>query len=408
MASDVVYDDLTGRLTSVRYHNDIVFFAESQPSTHALCASDNTSSSTSSFSAFKASKTKSDPDLFTWDEVMQSDDFQLWSDAADLEITELVDNRDTWKIVPIAEAKDIKILPTTWVFRLKRKPDGTPKKYKARLVVRGDLQEGLSDVYAPVVEFSSVRFFVVFSILLKWTTVAIDFANAFCQTVFPDLMEPVFLHPPRGYYHELCGTHVLKLNKSMYGLRDAPRLWFENLFKYLLSPDLNFTQSPNDPCLLFRHDMMIIVYVDDMGVAAEREELIDELITHLRQKGLDLQREGTFEDYLGIRFTTLPNGSIHMTQSGLIQKIIKATGMEQCNLNKVPAHKSQLGKDVDGEPMNDDFNYRSVVGMLLYLSGNTRPDITFAVSQVARFTHNPKKSHATFEIAFGLNVVARI
>ena len=84
-----------------------------------------------------------------------------------------------------------------------------------------------------------------------------------------------------------------------------------------------------------------------------------------------------------------------MTQSGLIQKIIKATGMEQCNPNKVPAHKSQLGKDVDGEPMNDDFNYRSVVGMLLYLSGNTRPDITFAVSQVARFTHNPKKSHAT-------------
>ena len=119
------------------------------------------------------------------------------------------------------------------------------------------------------------------------------------------------------------------------------------------------------------------------------------MITHLCQKGLDLQREGTFEDYLGIHFTTLPNGSIHMTQSGLIQKIIKATGMEQCNPNKVPAHKSQLGKDADGEPMNDDFNYRSAVGMLLYLSGNTRPDITFAVSQVARFTHNPKKSHAT-------------
>ena len=55
-----------------------------------------------------------------------------------------------------------------------------------------------------------------------------------------------------------------------------------------------------------------------------------------------------------------------------------------------------MGKDLDGEPMNhNEFNYRSVVGMLLYLSGNTRPDITFAVSQVARFTHNPKKSHAT-------------
>ena len=69
--------------------------------------------------------------------------------------------------------------------------------------------------------------------------------------------------------------------------------------------------------------------------------------------------------------------------------------MENCNPNKVPAHKACLGKDLNGEPMNDSFNYRSVVGMLLYLSGNTRPDITFAVSQVARFTHAPKKSHAT-------------
>ena len=141
--------------------------------------------------------------------------------------------------------------------------------------------------------------------------------------------------------------------------------------------------------------MMIIVYVDDMGVAAEREELIDELITFLCNKGLDLEREGTFEDYLGIRFSSLPNGSIHMTQSCLIQKIIAATGMKNCNANKVPALKSNLGKDPNGEPMTDDFNYRSVVGMLLYLSGNTRPDITFAVSQVARFTHDPKKSHAT-------------
>ncbi|KAI2492952.1 hypothetical protein MHU86_21591 [Fragilaria crotonensis] len=53
-----------------------------------------------------------------------------------------------------------------------------------------------------------------------------------------------------------------------------------------------------------------------------------------------------------------------------------------------------LGIDPDGEPMDEFWNYRSIVGMLLYLSTNTRPDITFAVSQVARFNHSPKKSHA--------------
>ena len=208
-------------------------------------------------------------------------------------------------------------------------------------------------------------------------------------------MESVFLHPPRGYYQDIRGKSILKLKKSMYGLRDAPKLWYQNLFQYLLKPELGFKQSPNDPCLLFRHNMIIIVYVDDMGVAAVNETLIDELITFLRSQGLDLQREGTFQDYLGIRFSAMPNGAVHMTQMGLIKKIITATGMEACNPNKVPALKACLAKDHDGEAMTDSFNYRSVVGMLLYLSGNTRPDITFAVSQVARFTHAPKKSHAT-------------
>ena len=346
--------------------------------------------------AYAASKSKSDPDTYTWDEVMSSPDRDEWTAASDIEIKQLVEDRDTWEIVPISNAGNAKILPTTWVFRLKRHPDGTPKKRKARLCIRGDLQEGLSDVFAPVVEFSSVRFFLAFVMIQQWTACAIDFVNAFCQTEYPELMEPVWVHPPRGYYHDLRGKYVLKLNKSMYGLRDAPRLWFENLFKHLLSPDLGFTQSPNDQCLLFRSDMMIIVYVDDMGVAAQREELIDELVSYLCDKGLVLEREGTFQDYLGIRFNTLPNGSVHMTQSGLIRKIIKATGMESCNPNKLPAQKACLGKDLNGEPMNhNEFNYRSVVGMLLYLSGNTRPDITFAVSQVARFTHNPKKTHAT-------------
>ena len=137
--------------------------------------------------------------------------------------------------------------------------------------------------------------------------------------------------------------------------------------------------------------MIIIVYVDDMGVAAENDTLIDELISFLQSKGLELQREGEFQDYLGISFTKMSNGSVHMTQSGLIKKIIKATGMENCNPNKTPAQKANLGKNEDDKPMADDFHYRSVVGMLLYLSGNTRPDITFAVSQVARFTHERKK-----------------
>jgi len=69
--------------------------------------------------------------------------------------------------------------------------------------------------------------------------------------------------------------------------------------------------------------------------------------------------------------------------------------MTDCNPNKVPASTEALGSDPEGEPFDEQWNYASIVGMLIYLSTNSRPDITYAVSQVAQFNHNPKKSHGT-------------
>ena len=184
----------------------------------------------SNYSAFVASASPGAKDTYTWDEVMVMDDKQQWIESAEVEITQLAEARDTWDIVPISDAGKAKVLPTTWVFRLKTYPDGTVKKYKARLVIRGDLQEGVSEVFAPVVDFTTVRLFLAFALMNGWCTAAIDFVNAFCQTHYPDLMEPVWIHPPREFYHDIRGKSILKLKKSMYGLRDAPRLWFENLF----------------------------------------------------------------------------------------------------------------------------------------------------------------------------------
>ena len=124
------------------------------------------------------------------------------------------------------------------------------KSHKARLVIRGDLQEGELDTFAAVVDFITMRVFLAFACINNWVTVAIDFVNAFCQTHYPDILDPIWVYPPRGFYHQLRGTHLLKLTKSMYGLRDAPRLWNDNLFKYLKSPELGFTQATTDKCLL--------------------------------------------------------------------------------------------------------------------------------------------------------------
>ena len=337
---------------------------------------------------FKA-KTNADPDLLNFDQAMsETDQSEKWREAARIEIQSL-EKMNTWTEVPMHLAKSHTILPGTWVFKRKRTPDGTIKKHKARYCVRGDLQDGVFDTYAPVVSFSTVRLFLVLSLMFNWETCTVDFANAFVQAELTDL---VFMHLPRGFQSELKGKSCLKLNKSIYGLSVAPRLWFKHLLAALELE--GFKQSKHDPCLLTRHDMLIIMYVDDLGLAAEKQDTIDLLIDNLRKKKFDLTKEGSFSEYLGIKYEEIEDGKIRMTQKGLIKKILQATGMDDCNPNWVPAAKTPLSKDEDGLDMTEEWNYRSIVGMMLYLTSNTRPDIAYSVSQVARFSHFPKQSHS--------------
>ena len=333
-----------------------------------------------------ASSVKKDPDLLTYDEAMRSEFVEKWIEAMKAELNQ-IESADTWIEVPISTVTG-KIIPGTWVLRIKRSPDGDIKKFKARFCVRGDLQEGVHKTYAPVVQWSSVRIFLVLTFHLGWVTCSIDFVNAFVQA---KLEEPVWIRPPRGF--QTAPGMCLKLNKSLYGLTVAPRLWYQHLFRGLLQA--GFTQSKHDPCLLYKNNMLIVVYVDDLGVAAPTSELIDDLVEDLKSQGFSLTREGSFSEFLGIKFNRLDNGDIECTQKGLIKKILEAAQMTDCHANFLPTATTALGKHPDDPSFEENWSYRSIVGMLLYLSTNTRPDITFAVNQVARFSHNPRKAHGT-------------
>lgn len=139
--------------------------------------------------------------------------------------------------------------------------------------------------------------------------------------------------------------------------------------------------------------MMVIVYVDDLLIYARDQSMIDSFILSMQQDDICLRREGTAEGYLGIDIKTV-NGQLHLTQSGLSQRILSALGLNKySNSCTTPADTSPLPKDVDGDPASGTINYASVVGMLLYLSGHSRPDLSFAVHQCARYTFAPTKRH---------------
>jgi hypothetical protein len=356
---------------------------------HGYCAVTNFDASTITFIPAAHVASNADPDTLTYDEAMADIVHHVdWQKSAVKEVLALVE-KGTWEEVDISTATS-KILPGTWVFRRKRNPDGEIVKFKGRYCVRGDMQEGDFDTYAPVVAWSTVRFFLVFSITFDWYTCSIDFSNAFVQSVLND---DVWIHLPRGFRSSRGPNTCLKLKKSLYGLSVAPKLWYETLSKALLAE--GFKQSKNDKCFFYKEGFLIVLYVDDAGLAVKNPDDIDKLLNSLRAKGFEMTRESSFAEFLGIKFVKdNETGTLTLTQKGLINKIIEATGMENCNPNWVPAAKEGLGIDPDGEPMEEAWNMKSIVGMLLYLSTNSRPDIAYAVSQIGRFTHSPKKSHA--------------
>ena len=114
-----------------------------------------------------------------------------------------------------------------------------------------------------------------------------------------------------------------------------------------------------------------------------------------------LEKEDSVAGFLGVHIDRMDDGRLHLTQKGLISRIIEAMAIEHLPVTKVPAKRGVLPKDEDGEPPNGNFNYASVVGMLQYLQAHSRPDITFAVSQCARYAYSPKRSHEEALIRIG-------
>ena len=138
------------------------------------------------------------------------------------------------------------------------------------------MSEYTQDTFAPVVAWSSIRIFLVLTLILGWTSCSIDFSLAF---VHAWLKEPVWIHLPRGFKSKHPYKTCLKLKRSLYGTSFAPKLWFAETEKSL--KEEGFKQSSFDKCFYLKEDMMIIQFVDDHGISAKNPDDIDKLITNL-------------------------------------------------------------------------------------------------------------------------------
>ena len=202
------------------------------------------------------------------------------------------------------------------------------------------------------------------------------YTNAFAQAA---LKEEVYIESPK-WFQRGDGKDVLKLNNSLYGLKQAPKTFYEKLRDGLL--ERGFTQSIIDPCLFLKKDMICLIYVDDTIITGPDPNAVDELIKSLgvadeeQVHTFQLKDEGQVGAFLGIQIERNNDDSFYLTQTGLINKVLTSSGMEYNKATvKNPASTIPLGLDIEGYPFDKSWKYSIIIGMLLYLSQNSCPDI---------------------------------
>lgn len=353
-----------------------------------------------------------DPDLPTWNQAMNGPHAEGFWKACEKEVKTLMD-MDVWETVDREDWMDV--VPSTFAFRIKKYPSGLVRSLKARFCLRGDKEiENVHywDTYAPVVSWTTVRLMLILTAELGLATQQVDYTAAFVhadvekppnyENMTPDeqYRSSQFCEMPRGFSEP---GKVLRLKKNLYGKKSAPRQWFKHLKERLEAPDVGLKQMTDvDPCLFMSDKVICLVYVDDTLLYARNMEDINEVIEKLRNNHqMTLEVEDSVAGFLGVHIDrNEETGEITLTQTGLIDKIIEALQIDDLPAVDTPATEC-LGKDPLGDPADCAFNYSSVIGMIWYLYGHSRPDLGFACSQAARFTFQPKRSHELALIRIG-------
>ena len=219
------------------------------------------------------------PDILYWDQAMKAHDREKFLEAVNVEL-DGHERMGNYKPIPIAEVpKGTKLLNMVWSMRRKRRINTQEVyKWKERLNVHGGQQEhGVHywDTYAPVVTWQTVRFFMILSLLLGWSSRQLDFIMAYPQA--PAEM-PLYLRLPQGYNRKgmTRKSHVLKLNRNVYGQKQAGRVWNQYLDQGMRS--IGFTPSKFDPCLYYRASIVFLVYIDDCIVFGPNDTAIDQVV----------------------------------------------------------------------------------------------------------------------------------
>ena len=326
-------------------------------------------------------------------EALLRDDWPLWKKAIRKEFDQLK-ARGTWEHID-GSLVHKRPLGTKLVLKIKRDARTNEiEKYKARLTVQGFRQikgYDYTKTTSPVTVYATFLFLIAHATQHGRKLKTMDFAGAF---LFPFLQEEIYMKLPQFYDAE-PGT-LLKLRKSLYGLKQASREWYLALTQALKNVGFKQAEIELDQCL-FHHeelDIYLCVHVDDCFLSFEKEENVKELVRRLEEMNFEFSVVEELRKGLGLSINR-DGESVVVSQPQYVDFIVNE--FEKDLAEKQGSCRTPISEWYDvtkeSDKPYDTTKYRSLLGCLSHLGRMTRPDILQATFHLAQFSHKPSEKH---------------
>jgi len=325
---------------------------------------------------------------------MQSADAAQWKAAIQSEYSSLTD-KQTWQLTPLPPGR--RAISCKWVFKVKHHADGSIDRYKARLVARGfTQQEGVDyhETYAPVVKMTSIRVLLSIAAIYDLEVHQMDVKTAFLNG---KLDEELYMQQPEGFVQPGSEHLVCRLQKTLYGLKQSPRVWYKTIDKFFTKQGFQRVEFDYGLYIIWTDTLRFIIalYVDDILLACNDMKRLAAMKQSLSAE-YEMSDLGEAEYILGIKVQRdRPQRSIYLSQQSYIEEVLQRFDMHNSKPVDTPMHTdTKLTKPADDEPHSSpSIPYQSAVGSLMYALTCTRPDIAFAVSTVSRFSSRYTEQH---------------
>jgi len=267
----------------------------------------------------------------TYNDAITSSEAYHWREAIRKEL-ESIEKAGTWRYVDRNQVPlEKKPIGSRWVFKRKLNQDGTIERYKARLVAKGYAQQpgiDYNETYAPVAKLTTIRLLLSIAAILDLEIHQMDVKTAFLNGT---LSEEIYMTIPDGI--NITGNKLCQLIRSLYGLKQSSRCWYQKLSTFLT--DQGFTRIQSDYAVFVKRTgislIIIGIHVDDLMILGSTKKIIAE-VKEILSSTFEMTDCGEIHFYLGIQVKRdRKHRRIMLNQSAFAEQVISRFRMQDAN-----------------------------------------------------------------------------